>query len=178
MIPLVTLRELFNYNYWARDRQLEACRTLNQEQFQRPLGNSFSSLRDTLVHLVGAEWVWLERLRGRSPKSLPAAEEFSDLKAVAERWRAVEQGMRSYLDGLREAELSCKVCYTNFAGVTWEYPVWLVLLHLVNHQTYHRGQVTMFLRQLGARPPAVDLLVAEDVGLFAEASLGQAPGQH
>jgi uncharacterized damage-inducible protein DinB len=57
MVPLATLRELFAYNYWARDRQLEACAALTQEQFQRPLGNSFSSLRDTLAHLVGAEWV-------------------------------------------------------------------------------------------------------------------------
>ena len=76
MVPLATLRELFAYNYWARDRQLEACAALTQEQFQRPLGNSFSSLRDTLAHLVGAEWVWLERWRGRSPRALPAAEEF------------------------------------------------------------------------------------------------------
>ena len=85
MILLVTLRELFAYNYWARDRQLEACAALSPEQFERPLGNSFSSMRDTLAHLVGAEWVWLERLRGRSPEALPAIEELLSLKAIAER---------------------------------------------------------------------------------------------
>ena len=60
MIPLATFRELFDFNYWARDRQLAVCRTLTQEQFLRPLGSSYSSLRDTLVHLAGGEWVWLE----------------------------------------------------------------------------------------------------------------------
>jgi uncharacterized damage-inducible protein DinB len=66
MIPLVTLRELFAYNYWARDRQLDACAALSQEQFQSPMDSSFPSLRDTLAHLVGGEWVWLERCHGRS----------------------------------------------------------------------------------------------------------------
>ena len=166
MILLVTLRELFAYNYWARDRQLEACAALSPEQFERPLGNSFSSMRDTLAHLVGAEWVWLERLHGRSPEALPAIEEFRNLKAIAERWRAVEQGVREHIAGLHDEDLSGDVCYTNFSGEAWRYPLWLMLLHLVNHQTYHRGQVTMLLRQLGARPTPVDLLVADDMGLF------------
>ena len=52
MIPLVTLRELFAYNYWARDRQLEACAALSQEQFQRPMGGSLPSLRDILAYLL------------------------------------------------------------------------------------------------------------------------------
>ena len=65
MMPLDLVRELYVYNYWARDRQLEACEALTEEQFLRPMGNSFSSLRDTLAHLLGAEWIWLERWRGR-----------------------------------------------------------------------------------------------------------------
>jgi len=166
MVPLATLRELFAYNYWARDRQLEACAALSQEQFERSLGSSFSSVRDTLAHLVGAEWVWLERWRGRSPQELPAAEEFPTLPAITERWRFVEQGVRGYLTGLDEEALSRPLTYTNFRGETWAYPLWRALLHLVNHQTYHRGQVTTLLRQLGAGPVAVDLLVADDMGLF------------
>ena len=171
MVPLATLRELFAYNYWARDRQLEACAALSQEQFQRPLGNSFSSVRDTLAHLVGAEWAWLERWRGRSPLALPAAEEFPTLAAVAERWRAVEHGVREYLVGLHEDALARPFSYANLQDETWTYPLWRTLLHLINHQTYHRGQVTTLLRQLGTRAAAVDLLVADDLGLFDTVSL-------
>lgn len=169
MVPLATLRELFEYNYWARDRQLEACAALRQEQFKRPLGNSFPSLRDTLAHLVGAEWVWLERWRGRSPRALPAAEEFPTVAAISERWRAVEQDVREYLAGLNEEALAGSLTYTNFGGETWAYPLWRALLHLMNHQTYHRGQVTTLLRQLGARPAPTDLLLADDMGLFGTA---------
>jgi uncharacterized damage-inducible protein DinB len=55
MISLEVTRELFDYNYWARDRQLEACAVLTEEQLLRPMGSSFSSLRDTLAHLVAVE---------------------------------------------------------------------------------------------------------------------------
>lgn len=171
MVPLATLHELFAYNYWARDRQLEACAVLTQEQFQRPLANSFSSLWDTLAHLVGAEWVWLERWRGRSPRALPAAEEFPTLPEIAARWRVVEHGMREYLAGLHEDALARPFSYANLQDETWTYPLWRTLLHLINHQTYHRGQVTTLLRQLGAQAVAVDLLVADDMGLFNNVSL-------
>jgi len=170
VVPAATFRELFAYNYWARDRQLEACAALSEEQFQRPLGNSFSSVRDTLAHLVGVEWAWLERWRGRSPRVLPAAQEFPTLVAIAERWRAVEQDMKEYLTGVDDEALARPLTYTNFRGETMTYPLWRAVLHVVNHQTYHRGQLTTLLRQLGTRPPAVDLLVADDMGLFDSAA--------
>ncbi len=163
MRAVEAIRELYDYNYWARDRQLEACRALTQEQFLRPMGSSFSSLRDTLVHLVGAEWLWLERWQGRSPRALTAAEEFPALAAVEERWRAVEQEVREFLGGLNEEALDRSVTYTNLKGETWTYPLWQALYHLVNHQSYHRGQVTTLLRQLGARAVMVDFLVFQDV---------------
>jgi len=73
-ITLETLRELFDYNYWARDRQLEACAALSEEQFLRSMGNSFASVRDTLAHMIYAEWVWLERWSGRFPTKADAQE--------------------------------------------------------------------------------------------------------
>ena len=166
MVPITTLRELFAYNYWARDRQLEACRALSHEQFRRPLGNSFASVRNTLAHMVGAEWVWLERLQGRSPQAFPGTEEFSTLEMVSERWQTLERRFSAYLTGLRDEQLSSTVAYTNFVGEKWSYTTGMILLHVMNHQTYPRGQVTMLLRQLGTQPAAVDLLVADDCGLF------------
>ena len=164
MVPLTTLRELFVYHYWARDRQLAACAALASEQLERPLGGSFTSVRHTLVHLLGAEWVWLERCRGNSPARMPGADEMPTLASIGERMRAVEQGMRAYLSGLEDSALTQTVRYTNFSGQNWEYPLWMVLLHLLNHQTYHRGQIATLLRQLGVEPPSVDLLVARDLG--------------
>jgi len=87
--PLATLRELFDYNYWARDRQLQTCAGLAEEQFLRPLGNSFPSVRDTLTHLLAVEWLWLERWRGRSPRTLIQPAEFPTLTSLSERWKIV-----------------------------------------------------------------------------------------
>ncbi len=166
MIPLTTIQELFDYNYWARDRQLEACAQVSQEQFVRPMGSSFSSLRDTLAHLVGAEWIWLERWRGKSPTMKDAqefaAEKFPTLGTVQERWQTVEAGVREYLARLTEHGLVGPLRYVNVKGETWTYPLWQTLFHVVNHQTYHRGQVTTILRQLGLQGAPIDFLVAQD----------------
>jgi len=168
MLPLSVIHEFYDYGYWARDRQLEACRPLTEQQFLQPLGNSFSSVRDTLAHLVGSEWVWLQRWQGRSPargdKDLHefAAKNFPTLESVHDRWLTVERNVREHLKGLEEEQLGEALTYVNLAGETFSYPRWRTILHVANHATYHRGQITTLLRQLGAEPAAVDFLVAHD----------------
>jgi uncharacterized damage-inducible protein DinB len=162
MIAPQVLRHLYDYNYWARDRQFEACSKLTDEQFTRPLGGSFGSLRDTLAHIAGAEWIWCERWNGRSPRIFPKGDQFPNLGALQEFWRGVERDVRHFLGGVTEASLSQTLTYTNVAGVQWTYPLWQTLFHVANHGTYHRGQVTTLLRQLGASAPALDYLVLQD----------------
>ena len=166
MIPLATFRELFNYNYWARDRQLQVCEGLTEEQFLRPMDSSFSSVRDTLAHLLAAEWVWLERWRGKSPTAQDAQEfapeKFPTVEAIGVRWGGVESGVRDFLADLSDEALARPLNYKNVKGKTWTYPLWQTLIQVVNHQTYHRGQVTTLLVQLGAQPAPIDYLVAID----------------
>ncbi len=160
MPPLsAALSEMIGYNYWARDRQLQACAALSAEQFL--------SVRDSLVHLLAVEWIWLERWRGRSPRSLLSAEELPTLATISERWIVVEREMRAYLSGLSEEVLERPFTYVNMRGETWTYTLWRAVFHVVNHQSYHRGQVTAQLRLLGVQPPAVDFLVAHDLGVLS-----------
>jgi uncharacterized damage-inducible protein DinB len=163
-LSLPLLKELFNYNYWARNRQLQACAVLTEEQFTRPLANSFPSLRDTFTHLVGVELLWLDRWRGFSPMVLLSPEEFPNLIALSANWRTVESEMKMYLAQLGEEALELKLSYVNMKGETRTYPLWRMMLNLINHQTYHRGQVASLLRQLGIQPPGVDFLVGQDMG--------------
>jgi uncharacterized damage-inducible protein DinB len=149
------LGELIDHNYWARDRQLQACAALSQEEFLR--------VRDTLAHLLAVEWIWLERWRGRSPRSLMAAEEFPTLAALTERWSAVEAELRAFVDGLGDEDLERPFTYVNARGETWTYPLYRALFHVLSHQSYHRGQVTTQLRLLGVKPPSVDFLMAYDM---------------
>jgi uncharacterized damage-inducible protein DinB len=161
---LPAIGEMFEHNCWARDRQLGACAALSQEQFLRPLGGSFPSLREAFAHLVAVEWLWLERWRGQSPSALIPLDELPTLAAVTERWKVVEREMREYLATLDEDRLACPLTIVSTRGEQWTYPLWRMLMHLVNHQSYHRGQVTTLLRMLGVQPPRIDFLVGQDVG--------------
>jgi uncharacterized damage-inducible protein DinB len=164
VIPLKTLHELFDHNYWARDRQLAVCATLDADDFARPMGNSFPSVRETLAHLVWAEWLWLGRWEGRSPQVLSLAAELPTLDAIAGRWRVVERDVRRYLSGVTEEALPLPLTYVNSRGETWTYPLWRTMLHLPIHQASHRGQISTMLRQLGVSAPTVDFLMAHDMG--------------
>ena len=106
----------------------------------------------------------------RSPKRADAdlrefvAEGFLTVEAVRDRWVVVERDVRDYLSDLTQKTLGEPFSYVNLEGEAWTHPLWQTLIHVVNHQTYHRGQVTTLLRQLGAQPVQIDFLVAYDLG--------------
>ena len=153
------LDNLVNYHYWARDRLLTAVEPLTPEQFTRDLGSSFRSVRDTLAHIVGAEKVWLTRWQGESPTSLLAADQFPDLASVRRYWNDLEQNVRAFSGGLGEEGITRTFDYKLFNGQPGASPFWQMLQHVVNHASYHRGQVVTMLRQLGAAPPkSLDLI--------------------
>ncbi len=160
---LPAIRDLFEHNYWARDRQLQVCATFSEDRFLREVGGSFPSVRDTLVHLVAVEWLWLERWRGKTPKTLISRNELPTLASIEKRWREVEQEMRTYVDSLDENKLAATMTYLNTRGQVWTYPLWQAIMHLLNHQNYHRGQITSQVRMLGLQPAPVDYLWGKDM---------------
>jgi len=156
------ISELYRYNDWANEKTLAAASQLDNEKFARQLGSSFSSVRDTLVHILGAEWIWLERWNGRSQRALLAVSELPTLSLITARWKQVVEARNGFLQGLRPADLNAAVSYVNQKGETWSYPLWQQMVHVVNHSSYHRGQTATLLRQLGAQPVSTDLLVYYD----------------
>lgn len=152
------MRELYDYNAWADRRHLEAVGKVTTEEFLRPMGSSFGSLRDTLAHIYGAEWVWLERFQGRSPSSLPDVAQFQDLPSLKEKWRELEERLLKFVGGLKQEDLDRVMEYKTLKFGAYRNPLWQSMQHLVNHGSYHRGQVTTLLRQLGAQPVLTDLM--------------------
>ena len=161
-MQLDAIRELYDYNHWANQRVLSAMTPLTDDMFTRNMGNSFVSLRDTLAHILGAEWIWLERWRGRSPKALLSASDFPTLQALQRSWAAVRLDQNQYIQTLVPDRLNDDVSYTNTRGERYSYALWRQMLHVLNHSSYHRGQVTTLLRQMGAEPAGTDLLVYYD----------------
>ena len=149
---LQDLRTLLDYHYWARDRMFEALQLLTPDQVNRDMGNSFRSIRDTVTHLYAAEGAWYSRWQGNSPTALPPTDQFPDLAAVRRAWSEHEPKMRAFVDALGEDGIARVFEYTLLSGHAGASPLWQMLQHVVNHASYHRGQVTTMLRQLGAQP--------------------------
>src|SRR5687768_5675214 len=145
------LRQLLAFHYWARDRVMAAAESLNAEQYARPMGNSFSSIRDTLNHIYLAEWVGHSRLNGVSPTSMPS-DDLPDLATLRERWAEMERKVRACVDDAGEEGLNRVTAYRLMNGTEASSQLWQIMAHVVNHATYHRGQITTMLRQLGAAP--------------------------
>jgi uncharacterized damage-inducible protein DinB len=147
------LNTMLDYHYWARDRVLDAVTPLTPERYNRDLGSSFKSIRDTLTHTYAAEWAWHSRWQGVSPTALLPVDQFPDVAALRLAWVGHEARMRSFVDGLGEEGVSRVVEYKLLSGQPGASPIWQMLQHVVNHASYHRGQVTTMLRQIGAEPP-------------------------
>ncbi|MGH2401000.1 MAG: DinB family protein, partial [bacterium] len=142
------LQTLVDYHYWARDRLLEATEHLTPEEFTRDLGNSFPSIRDTAVHLYAADWIWCCRWEGESPAAMPEASAFPDFDSIRTTWNAHEPRVRAVLDRLGEEGIQRPIAYRTTDGRDQAQVFWQMLQHLVNHGSYHRGQVTTMMRQL------------------------------
>ncbi len=153
------IRLLYEYDAWANHRVLDACATLKEEQFTRDLGSSFRSVRDTLAHIMDVEWLYLERWNGRSPNALPPAESYPNQANVTARWKGIESDLNGFVSTRNSADLAQKIDYRNTQGVAFSNSLWEMLRHLVNHSTYHRGQVATLLRQLGTKPASTDLIL-------------------
>jgi uncharacterized damage-inducible protein DinB len=155
---LTTLRNFFAFSRWANKTILESVAELTPEEYARPIGGSFGSIQGTLAHLCGADWVWLERFHGRSPRAMPAGDESLALEALARKWREVEAGQDAYIAALTPEHLAEPLSYVSFSGDSFTRRLGDALLHLANHGTYHRGQVATLLRQLGRKAASTDYL--------------------
>ena len=148
---------LYDYNAWANTRILRAVEPLASEAFLRDLKNSFPSVLDTLAHILGAEWIWLRRWHGESPSQILPPADFPTVAGLKDRYAAVEKERRVFLGGISEERLPQPFQYKDIAGKTHSLALVHSLQHVVNHGTYHRGQITTMLRQLGATPVSTDM---------------------
>ncbi len=155
-----TINALVAYDDWANDRLLEALHSLSAEEFERPLSGSFHSLRATWANLVMAEWLWFWRWQGKPPAVVPAWVAEASREQLKDTLLEVGRQRREALAPLSDADLARRATYTNLAGdKSWELSVGQLLTHVVNHSTYHHGQIATLLRQLGRQGPSTDFVL-------------------
>ena len=153
------IHTLYDFNYWALHRILEVVETVPEENFLKDLGSSHGGLHGTLVHTLGAEEIWLQRWKGNSPTSFYSPKDFPSFESVRNRWEMVEMEMMGFCHMLKtDDDVRRIVTYKDLKQNEYSQPLWQLMQHLVNHSSYHRGQVVTLLRQSGVKPVGTDLV--------------------
>jgi uncharacterized damage-inducible protein DinB len=171
------IRHLFDYTEWANALVLDAAAKLDDEQLRREVQISHGSIFGTLLHMAGAEWIWLERWHGHSPQGADAwalwkAETCPDLTTLNQRWHELIGRRAEFIATLSQSQLLAELPFTLISGEASVLPLVGQMQHVVNHATLHRGQVVGMIRQMGITPPATDLLFYLRAGLRVVSSSG------
>ncbi|HXV16165.1 MAG TPA: DinB family protein [Gemmatimonadaceae bacterium] len=148
--------DLYEYNRWAHERTLEAAAELSREQYERAVVSSFPSVRATLEHVLATEVVWLSRWAGHSLGDAPDYSGITDVPGLARLWRLFWHRQFTFLNALSDDELASPIAIRTRSGIETVQPLVETLIHVVNHATYHRGQVVTLLRHVGGTPRATD----------------------
>jgi uncharacterized damage-inducible protein DinB len=153
------LENLFDYGYWANRKLLEVMLQLTPEQFARPVSGNHGSIRNTMVHVLSAEWGWLDRCGGRKRGAPLDPVNFPTVASLVDTWKQVAGWVREFLSTLRDEDLARNVEFTIGGTEKRSMPVGELLQHAANHGVHHRGQVSLLMRLHGYNPDNFDILL-------------------
>jgi uncharacterized damage-inducible protein DinB len=148
---------LYAYNHWADRRILDACRKLTAEQYGSEPLPGWSSVRSSIVHIAVATEGWLRGVAGENVETVPTEAELATVDDAERLLDHADQIIEGLLPTFTSEYLSTPRTFSG-RGRTAVLPPWAVLRHIVNHSTYHRGQVAAKLKRLGVDPPVTDMI--------------------
>lgn len=158
-MKLMDVKQLFAYNAWATNRIFDAVAAVPKEQYFRDMQSSFGGIHGTLTHLVGAEKIWLSRWAGQPQPALIKADEVAALADLKTIWETVGRETARFVATFNDKKLQDTITYATLKGDRYTNSFTQMFQHVVNHSSYHRGQVVTLLRQLGAKPVSTDLIL-------------------
>ncbi len=151
-----TLDRHLQYTAWATNHLLTAIADLPAEDLERDFKTADRTIVATLAHIFGADRIWLDRVSGR-PRNKFMEDHERDLGVLREHWPRIHHEWRQWLSSYM-GDLNVPIAYSDLKGNPFTSTPIEIILHVVNHGTHHRGQVSGFLRALGRTPPALDLI--------------------
>ena len=155
MISTDLIKQHIAYTRWATDRIMRAVEQLPPEQLEHDFQTADRTILNTLVHTFGADRVWLLRVLGEKPTVFLADDE-RNLATLQREWPIVLSRWAAWAETVQDPR--APISHLDLKGNPWHHELWEVVLHVVNHATHHRGQVSGFLRTLGHTPPQLDLI--------------------
>ncbi len=166
------MKLLFAYDSWASNRLFDALGSLTQDQLTKDMRSSHQSIHDTFVHIVGSGKMWCSRWTGTTVESFLTPAEAPTLAALKQIWTKVGFDIAKFLAGATDKKLQDFFEMKTSKGDVHKHIYWQSMLHLVNHCSYHRGQIVTMMRQQDVVPPDTGM-----IAFFREtAKLGTPPG--
>jgi len=153
-----TILEHLDYSAWASRRLVDAASQLTPDELTRDFGTADHGVLATLVHVYAADRAWIARIEGATPA--PFLDPATDIRlsVLQSDWPAVQQRWNTMAANLDDNTVQTVVSYTDTKDNPYQNTIQQIVLHVVNHATHHRGQVSGFLRAMGHRPPVLDLM--------------------
>ena len=148
-MTLPYFQELANYNIWANDINIGWLESITEEQWNQPVVSSFGSIGETVLHIVGAEKIWVDRInKVDSPIWLPNIFK-GNKKEIIELWKSASTNLKACVDQFDPEAMHTNLSFKRINGDAYEMTHYHVFAHVFNHSTYHRGQILLMLRQVG-----------------------------
>ena len=157
-VSLEVLQHHVNYSNWATCRLLDAVSGMSVEELTHDFGTADKSILGTLAHLYASEKNWLARIQGGTTAVQQRTSGDNQLEPLRHKWTETQNNWKTWVGQLPPNVPDQVMEYLDLQGRKWAQPLWQILLHVVNHSTHHRGQVSGFLRALGKTPPPLDFI--------------------
>lgn len=141
--------EVAKYNQWANQKFINWMLAISEDQWNQSLVSSFPSIAETVLHIVGAEKVWYDRLmKVENPIWLPFTFKGGKEETLSE-WSKSSGSLIDFVEHMSNDIINDLIPYKRINGEAFSQPVFEILSHVFNHSTYHRGQLVTLLRQVG-----------------------------
>lgn len=154
-----TLYKHLQFNAWANGKIVEILKNLDESLFDKEVNSSFPTIRKTIYHIWDAEQIWFKRIKGESVNTWPSEDLNEPFAETLNKFAKNSQELADFISTKDRLFLEKQISYTNLKGLQFSNPVEDILFHVVNHGTFHRGQLITMLRELGeTKFPAQDLI--------------------
>ncbi len=147
------------YNLWANQRITDVLNNLEDKVLDQEIKSSFPSLQKTLLHLWDVESIWWQRLKLKEVTEWPSTDFAGTISTISNGLLYESKQWKDWVNLATEAALEHEFIYRNSKKEQFKQPVHEFLMHLFNHQTFHRGQIITMLRQVGIQKiPNTDMI--------------------
>lgn len=141
--------QLANFNIWANNIVISWLEQINDEQWTQEIESSFNTIRETVLHIASAESAWYERMIKKETIDWFQKSFSGSKQDVIELWKSKSQNLLDFLENFDESRMNEILAYTRLNGEKQAMPYYQIFAHVLNHSTYHRGQLVTMLRQSG-----------------------------